>query len=74
MAHSGQHSTGIVQNVLDSRHGQGLNANILAICINEDHVQQITGKVKHFHTLKNRIVTVYRRQDVCEVLHFVCHH
>ena len=74
MAHSGQHSTGIVQNVLDSRHGQGLNANILAICINEDHVQQITSKVKHFHTLKNRIVTVYRRQDVCEVLHFVCHH
>ena len=74
MAHSGQHSTGIVQNVLDSRHRQGLNANILAICINEDHVQQITGKVKHFHALKNRIVTVYRRQDVCEVLHFVCHH
>ena len=74
MAHSGQHGTGIVQNVLDSRRGQGLNANILAICINEDHVQQITGKVKHLHTLKNRIVTVYCRQDVCEILHFVCHH
>ena len=74
MAHSRQHCAGIVQNVLNTSHRQGLNAHILAICINKDHVQQIAGKVKHFHTLKHRIVTVCRRQNVGKVLHFVCYH
>lgn len=58
----------------NTSHRQGLNAHILAICINKDHVQQIAGKVKHFHTLKHRIVTVCRRQNVGKVLHFVCYH
>ena len=51
-----------------------MNAYIFAICINKDHIQQIAGKVKHFHTLKHRIVTVCRGQNIGKVLHFVCHH
>lgn len=60
MRYSRQHRTGIVQNVLNASNRQGLNAHILAVGINNDHVQQITGKVKHFHTLKNRILAVCR--------------
>ena len=74
MAHSGQHSTGIVQNVFNTRHRQGLNADILAVCVDKDHIQQVAGKVKHFHTLKNCILTVCRRKHIGKVLHLVgCH-
>ena len=74
MRYSRQHRTGIVQNVLNASNRQGLNAHILAVGINNDHVQQITGKVKHFHTLKNRILAVCRGKHTSKILHLVGHH